>query len=39
FTQSSEAITGMELEEMSDDELRERVKIVDILRECLLNIS
>ncbi len=30
LTQSSEAITGMELEEMSDDELRERVKTVDI---------
>ncbi|MFX0104367.1 MAG: cation-translocating P-type ATPase [Candidatus Hodarchaeota archaeon] len=30
LTQSSEAITGVELEEMSDDELRERVKTVDI---------
>ena len=30
LTQSSEAITGMELEEMNDDELRERVKTVDI---------
>lgn len=30
LTQSSEAITGIELEEMSDDELRERVKTVDI---------
>ncbi|UCC19267.1 MAG: cation-translocating P-type ATPase [Promethearchaeota archaeon] len=30
LTESSEAITGAELEEMSDDELRERVKTVDI---------
>ncbi len=30
LTDSSEAITGIELEEMSDDELRERVKTVDI---------
>ncbi len=30
LTQSSEAITGVELEEMSDDDLRERVKTVDI---------
>ena len=30
LTQSSEAITGIELEEMSDDELREKVKTVDI---------
>ncbi|MHA2394001.1 MAG: cation-translocating P-type ATPase [Promethearchaeota archaeon] len=30
LTQSSEAITGIELEEMNDDELRERVKTVDI---------
>jgi Ca2+-transporting ATPase len=30
LTQSSEAITGVELEEMSDDVLRERVKTVDI---------
>jgi Ca2+-transporting ATPase len=30
LTESSEAITGMELEEMSDDELREKVKTVDI---------
>jgi len=30
LTQSSEAITGMELEEMDDNELREKVKTVDI---------
>ncbi|MFX1600686.1 MAG: cation-translocating P-type ATPase [Promethearchaeota archaeon] len=30
LTESNEAITGVELEEMSDDELRERVKTVDI---------
>ncbi|MFW9940615.1 MAG: cation-translocating P-type ATPase [Candidatus Thorarchaeota archaeon] len=30
LTQSSEAITGIELEEMSDDDLREKVKTVDI---------
>ena len=30
LTKSSEAITGIELEEMSDDELREKVKTVDI---------
>ncbi len=30
LTESDEAITGVELEEMSDDELRERVKTVDI---------
>ncbi|MFX0165036.1 MAG: cation-translocating P-type ATPase [Candidatus Hodarchaeota archaeon] len=30
LTQSSEAITGVDLEEMSDDELREKVKTVDI---------
>ncbi|MFX1503287.1 MAG: cation-translocating P-type ATPase [Promethearchaeota archaeon] len=30
LTESSEAITGVELEEMSDDELREKVKTVDI---------
>ncbi|KKK45636.1 MAG: Calcium-transporting ATPase 1 [Candidatus Lokiarchaeum sp. GC14_75] len=30
LTESSEAITGIELEEMSDDELRERVKTVDV---------
>jgi len=30
LTESSEAITGLELEEMSDDDLRERVKAVDI---------
>ena len=30
LTQSSEAITGIELEDMNDDELRERVKTVDI---------
>jgi Ca2+-transporting ATPase len=30
LTDSSEAITGMELEEMSDDELREKVKTVDV---------
>ncbi|MFX0023446.1 MAG: cation-translocating P-type ATPase [Candidatus Hermodarchaeota archaeon] len=30
LTESSEAITGIELEEMNDDELRERVKTVDI---------
>jgi len=30
LTQSSEAITGIELEEMNDNELRERVKTVDI---------
>ncbi|MFW9782465.1 MAG: cation-translocating P-type ATPase [Candidatus Heimdallarchaeota archaeon] len=30
LTQSTEAITGIELEEMSDDELREKVKTVDI---------
>ncbi len=30
LTQSSEAITGIELEEMNDDDLRERVKTVDI---------
>ncbi|MFX1317278.1 MAG: cation-translocating P-type ATPase, partial [Promethearchaeota archaeon] len=30
LTESDEAITGAELEEMSDDELRERVKTVDI---------
>ncbi len=30
LTESSEAITGIELEEMSDDELREKVKTVDI---------
>ena len=30
LTESSEAITGAELEEMNDDELRERVKTVDV---------
>jgi len=30
LTDSGEAITGVELEEMSDDELRERVKTVDV---------
>ncbi len=30
LTESDEAITGVDLEEMSDDELRERVKTVDI---------
>ncbi|MHA2005673.1 MAG: cation-translocating P-type ATPase [Promethearchaeota archaeon] len=30
LTESSEAITGIELEEMNDDELRERVKNVDV---------
>jgi Ca2+-transporting ATPase len=30
LTESSEAITGIELEEMSNDELRERVKTVDV---------
>ena len=30
LTESSEAITGIELEEMTDDELRERVKTVDV---------
>lgn len=30
LTESSEAITGVELEEMSDDALREKVKTVDI---------
>ncbi|MHA1491589.1 MAG: cation-translocating P-type ATPase [Promethearchaeota archaeon] len=30
LTESSEAITGVELEEMSDDELREKVKTVDV---------
>ncbi|MFX1279412.1 MAG: cation-translocating P-type ATPase [Promethearchaeota archaeon] len=30
LTESSEAITGIELEGMSDDELRERVKTVDV---------
>jgi Ca2+-transporting ATPase len=30
LTESNEAITGVELEEMSDDELREKVKTVDI---------
>ncbi|MFW9829280.1 MAG: cation-translocating P-type ATPase [Candidatus Thorarchaeota archaeon] len=30
LTESDEAITGVELEEMSDDELREKVKNVDI---------
>jgi len=30
LTESNEAITGVELEEMSDDELRERVKTVDV---------
>ncbi|MFX1424881.1 MAG: cation-translocating P-type ATPase, partial [Promethearchaeota archaeon] len=30
LTQSSEAITGVELEEMNDDDLREKVKTVDI---------
>ena len=30
LTESSEAITGIELEEMSDDDLREKVKTVDI---------
>jgi Ca2+-transporting ATPase len=30
LTESSEAITGIELEEMDDDELRERVKTVDV---------
>jgi Ca2+-transporting ATPase len=30
LTESSEAITGIDLEEMNDDELRERVKTVDI---------
>ncbi|MFX1390750.1 MAG: cation-translocating P-type ATPase [Promethearchaeota archaeon] len=30
LTDSSEAITGVELEEMNDDELREKVKTVDI---------
>ncbi|MFX1417794.1 MAG: cation-translocating P-type ATPase [Promethearchaeota archaeon] len=30
LTESSEAITGADLEEMSDDELRERVKTVDV---------
>jgi Ca2+-transporting ATPase len=30
LTESSEAITGIDLEEMNDDELRERVKTVDV---------
>jgi Ca2+-transporting ATPase len=30
LTESNEAITGVELEEMSDDELREKVKTVDV---------
>jgi Ca2+-transporting ATPase len=30
LSQSNEALTGMELEEMTDDELREKVKTVDI---------
>jgi len=30
LTESSEAITGIDLEEMDDDELRERVKTVDV---------
>ena len=30
LTESKEAVTGIELEEMSDDELRERVKTVDV---------
>jgi len=30
LTESSEAITGIELEEMSDDDLREKVKTVDV---------
>ncbi|MEJ2295363.1 MAG: cation-translocating P-type ATPase, partial [Candidatus Lokiarchaeota archaeon] len=30
LTESNEAITGIELEEMSDDELREKVKTVDV---------
>jgi len=30
LTESSEAITGIELEEISDDELREKVKTVDV---------
>ena len=30
LTESNEAITGVELEEMSDDDLRERVKTVDV---------
>jgi Ca2+-transporting ATPase len=30
LTDSTEAITGVELEEMNDDELRERVKTVDV---------
>jgi len=30
LTESDEAITGVELEEMNDDELRERVKTVDV---------
>ncbi len=30
LTESGEAITGVELEEMDDDELRERVKYVDV---------
>jgi Ca2+-transporting ATPase len=30
LTESSEAITGVELEEMNDDELREKVKTVDV---------
>ena len=30
LTESDEAITGVELEEMSDDELREKVKTVDV---------
>jgi len=30
LTESDEAITGVELEEMTDDELRERVKTVDV---------
>jgi Ca2+-transporting ATPase len=30
LTESGEAITGVELEEMDDDELRERVKTVDV---------
>lgn len=30
LTESNESITGMELEEMNDDELREKVKTVDV---------